>query len=226
MRILLVEDEKKVARFIKKGLAENNYVVDIAPDGEEGLFLAETELYDAIILDLMLPKINGLDILKRIRKQGKNIPVICLTAKGKIEEKIEGFNAGSDDYLVKPFRFAELLARLRAILKRSKNVPASTNLKYADLSLNQLTRQAERNGHAITLTSKEYSILEYLMLNAEQIITRTMITESAWDYSFDIMSNVIDVHIKRLREKIDGNEKIKLIHTMRGMGYVLKKDFK
>lgn len=226
MRILVIEDEKKVARFIKKGLVENNYVVDIALDGEEGLFLAETETYDAIILDLMLPKVNGLDILKRIRKQGKKVPVICLTAKGKVEDRIEGLDAGSDDYLVKPFRFSELLARLRAILRRSANVQGSTELKYADLTLNQLTRKAERGGHAITLTSKEYSILEYLMLNAEQIITRTMITESAWEYNFDVMSNVIDVHIRRLREKVDGNEKNQLIHTVRGMGYVLKKESK
>lgn len=224
MRILVIEDEKKVASFVKKGLSENNFVVDIARDGEEGLFLAQNELYDAIVLDLMLPKLDGLEILRRIRKQGNNLPVICLTAKGKFEDRIEGFNAGSDDYLVKPFRFAELLARLRAIFRRSKRTSESAELKYADLTLNQRTRKAERRSRTIPLTAKEYQILEYLMLNAEQIVTRTMITETAWDYNFDLMSNVIDVHIRRLREKVDGGEKGKLIHTVRGMGYVLKKE--
>ena len=224
MRILVIEDEKKVASFVKKGLSENNFVVDIARDGEEGLFLAQNELYDAIVLDLMLPKLDGLEILRRIRKDGNNVPVICLTAKGKFEDRIEGFNAGSDDYLVKPFRFAELLARLRAILRRSKRTSESAELKYADLILNQRTRKAERRSRTIPLTAKEYQILEYLMLNAEQIVTRTMITETAWDYDFDLMSNVIDVHIRRLREKVDGGEKEKLIHTVRGMGYVLKKE--
>lgn len=222
MRVLIVEDELKVANFIKKGLWENNFTVDIAPDGEEGLFLAQSENYDLIVLDLMLPKLDGLELLKKLRKGEKDIPVICLTAKGDIRDKIEGFNAGTDDYLVKPFRFAELLARIRAILKRVKKTPDGADLKYAGLILNRHTRCAERNGRIIILTSKEYSILELLMLNKEQVVTRTMITETAWDYNFDLMSNVVDVHIRRLREKIDEKEKKRLIHTVRGMGYVLK----
>ncbi|MBF0522316.1 MAG: response regulator transcription factor [Candidatus Omnitrophica bacterium] len=223
MRALIVEDEQKVANFIKKGLLENNFAADIAPDGEEGLFLAENEKYDIVVLDLMLPKISGLEILKSIRKKGIGTPVICLTAKGNLKDKIEGFNAGTDDYIVKPFMFAELLARIRALLKRTQNHLENSVLKYADLVLDQKTRRAERNGRIIVLTAKEFSILELLMINSEQVVTRTLITESAWDYNFDLMSNVVDVHIRRLREKIDGNEKEKLIHTIWGMGYVIKK---
>ncbi|MBU4589836.1 MAG: heavy metal response regulator transcription factor [Candidatus Omnitrophica bacterium] len=224
MRVLVIEDEAKVARFVKKGLLENNFAVDIAPDGEEGLFLAQNEKYDLIVLDLMLPKLDGLELLKKLRKEGKDTPVICLTAKGRFEDRIKGFNAGTDDYLVKPFRFAELLARLRAILRRSTKEPKSAVLEYADLILDQRTRQAKRRDRIIVLTAKEYAILELLMRNAEEIVTRTMITESAWDYNFDFMSNVVDVHIRRLREKVDEEERIKLIHTVRGMGYVLKKE--
>lgn len=223
MRVLIIEDEKKVADFVKKGLKENNFSVDIALDGEEGLFLAQNENYDLIVLDLMLPKISGIDLLKKIRKEGKDVPVICLTAKGDVKDKIEGFNAGSDDYLVKPFMFTELLARIRAVLKRTKKVSASAELKYGGLILDQRTRRAERNGRLIILTAKEYSILELLMLNPQQVVTRTMIIESAWDYNFNLMSNIVEVHIKRLREKIDAGEKERLIHTVRGMGYILKK---
>jgi len=209
---------------VKKGLTENNFVVDVAEDGEEGLHLVQNEHYDAIILDLMLPKVSGLDLMKQIRRQGNNVPVICLTAKGRLEDKLEGFQAGSDDYLIKPFRFAELLVRLKAVLRRSMSISGNTELSYGDLTLDQRTRRAERHGRPILLTAKEYLILEYLMLNAEQIVTRTMITESAWDYNFDVISNVVDVHIRRLREKIDEGEKVRLIHTVRGMGYVLKKE--
>ncbi|MFA5260236.1 MAG: response regulator transcription factor [Candidatus Omnitrophota bacterium] len=223
MRVLIIEDEKKVADFVKRGLKENNFSVDIALDGEDGLFLAESENYDLVILDLMLPKISGIDVLQRIRKGGKDVPVICLTAKGDLKDKIAGFNAGTDDYLVKPFMFTELLARIRAVLKRANRVPALTDLKYGDLILDQRTRRAERGGREIILTAKEYSILELLMMNPEQVVTRTMIIESAWDYNFNLMSNIVEVHIKRLREKIDDNEQDKLIHTVWGMGYILKK---
>ncbi|OGW80489.1 MAG: DNA-binding response regulator [Omnitrophica bacterium RIFCSPLOWO2_12_FULL_44_17] len=223
MRILIIEDEEKVARFVKEGLEENNFSVDIAHDGEQGLFLAQNEKYDAIILDLTLPKRDGLDILKTLRTQGHSVPVLCLTARGKLEEKLAGFNAGSDDYLVKPFRFAELLARVRALIKRVYQMVPNTQLKIEDLCLDQLTRKVTRGSREIFLTAKEYAILEYLMLNAGQIVTRTMISETAWDYNFGSMSNVIDVHVKRLREKIDGDEKEKLIHTVRGAGYALKK---
>lgn len=221
MRILIVEDEKKVSAFIQKGLEESNFAVDIAVDGNEGMYQIQNEAYDAVILDLMLPGCSGLDILKEIRGQGNDIPVICLTAKGKHEDKMAGFDAGTDDYLVKPFRFAELLARLRSLLRRSSKRELNQILNYGDLSLDQKLRKASRANTQINLTPKEYAILEYLMLNPEQVITRTMIAESAWDYNFDLMSNVIDVHLRRLREKIDGNSKAKLIHTVRGMGYVL-----
>lgn len=224
MRILVVEDEPKVARFIQKGLREQNFLVDTASDGEEGLFLAESEHYDAVVLDIMLPKIDGFEVLRRLRRRNKKVPVICLTAKGKLEDKLEGFKAGSDDYLIKPFRFSELLARLRAVLKRSAVAESETELRYADLSLNLLTRQAARAGRSILLTSKEFNLLEYFMRHPEEVLTRTMIIESAWDYNSDLLSNVIDVHIKRLREKIEARGETPLIHTVRGMGYILKED--
>lgn len=224
MRILIIEDEIKVAGFIKKGLEENGFAVDVAYDGEEGLFFIRSEYYDLIVMDIMLPKLNGIELLIAIRGEGNQTPVICLTAKGSHDDKINGFHAGTDDYIVKPFRFAELLARIKAILRRIQKQPLSSILEYYDLKLDQKKRTAKRGSNDITLTAKEFAILEYLMLNAEQLITRTMISESAWDYNFDLMSNVIDVHIKRLREKIDGMFHDKLIHTVRGMGYILKKE--
>ncbi len=220
MRILVVEDEKKVASFIKKGLEEESYAVDVSYDGEEGCYLAETNPYDLIILDLMLPNKNGLSILRELRDKGINTPILLLTAKGSVEDRVAGLNAGADDYLAKPFVFAELLARVRSQLRRGGE--KSPVLKFADLIMDPVTRSVTRGGMDIELTSKEYALLEYFMRRPNQVLTRTMISEHVWESDFDTFTNVIDVYVNYLRNKIDkGNEK-KLIHTIRGVGYILK----
>ncbi|MDO8445748.1 MAG: response regulator transcription factor [Deltaproteobacteria bacterium] len=220
MRILVVEDEKKVASFIKKGLEEESYAVDVSYEGEEGCYLAETNPYDLIILDLMLPKKNGLSILKELRDKGINTPILLLTAKGSVEDRVAGLNAGADDYLAKPFVFAELLARVRSLLRRGGE--KSPVLKFADLTMDPVTRRVTRGVVDIELTSKEYALLEYFMRRPNQVLTRTMISEHVWESDFDTFTNVIDVYVNYLRNKIDkGNEK-KLIHTIRGVGYILK----
>ena len=221
MRILIVEDEKKVAAFIKKGLEEETYAVDIATDGEEGLHLGEQNQYDLIILDLMLPKINGLDILSRLRSQKIDTPILLLTAKDSVEDKVEGLNQGADDYLTKPFAFSELLARIRVLLRRGK-AESKTTLEIADLTLNLVSHKVNRGTEEIELTGKEYSLLEYFMRNQEKVLTRTMIAEHVWDYNFDTFTNVIDVYVNHLRKKIDKNFSTKLLHTLRGVGYVMK----
>ena len=220
MRILIVEDEKKVAAFIKKGLEEETYAVDIASDGEEGLHLGEQNPYDLIILDLMLPKINGLDILSRLRLK-KDTPILLLTAKDSVEDKDEGLNQGADDYLTKPFAFSELLARIRVLLRRGK-AETKTTLEIADLTLDLVSHKVNRGNEEIELTGKEYSLLEYFMRNQEKVLTRTMIAEHVWDYNFDTFTNVIDVYVNHLRKKIDKNFPAKLLHTLRGVGYVMK----
>ena len=221
MRILIVEDEKKVAAFIKKGLEEETYAVDIATDGEEGFHLGEQNQYDLIILDLMLPKINGLDILSGLRSQNIETPILLLTAKDSVEDKVEGLNQGADDYLTKPFAFSELLARIRVLLRRGKS-ESKTTLEIADLSLNLVSHKVSRGNEEIELTGKEYSLLEYFMRNQEKVLTRTMIAEHVWDYNFDTFTNVIDVYVNHLRKKIDKNFSTKLLHTLRGVGYVMK----
>ena len=221
MRILIVEDEKKVAAFIKKGLEEETYAVDIASDGEEGLHLGEQNPYDLIILDLMLPKINGLDILSRLRAKKIETPILLLTAKDSVEDKVEGLNQGADDYLTKPFAFSELLARIRVLLRRGK-AETKTTLKIADLTLDLVSHKVNRGNEEIELTGKEYSLLEYFMRNQEKVLTRTMIAEHVWDYNFDTFTNVIDVYVNHLRKKIDKNFPAKLLHTLRGVGYVMK----
>ena len=221
MRILIVEDEKKVAAFIKKGLEEETYAVDIASDGEEGLHLGEQNPYDLIILDLMLPKINGLDILSRLRAKEIETPILLLTAKDSVEDKVEGLNQGADDYLTKPFAFSELLARIRVLLRRGKN-ETKTTLEIADLTLDLVSHKVIRGNEEIELTGKEYSLLEYFMRNQEKVLTRTMIAEHVWDYNFDTFTNVIDVYVNHLRKKIDKNFPAKLLHTLRGVGYVMK----
>ena len=222
MRILIVEDEKKVAAFIKKGLEEETYAVDIATDGEEGLYLGEQNQYDLIILDLMLPKINGLDILSRLRSQKIDTPILLLTAKDSVEDKVEGLNQGADDYLTKPFAFSELLARVRVLLRRGK-AEVKTTLMISDLTLDLVSHKVNRGGDEIELTGKEYGLLEYFMRNQEKVLTRTMIAEHVWDYNFDTFTNVIDVYINHLRKKIDKGRELKLLHTLRGVGYVMKK---
>ena len=221
MRILIVEDERKVAAFIKKGLEEETYAVDIAADGEEGLYMGGQNQYDLIILDLMLPKINGLDILSNLRAKKNSIPILLLTAKDSVEDKVKGLNLGADDYLTKPFAFSELLARIRVLLRRGK-VESKTTLEIADLTLNLVSHKVRRGNEEIELTGKEYSLLEYFMRNQEKVLTRTMIAEHVWDYNFDTFTNVIDVYVNHLRKKIDKNFPTKLLHTLRGVGYVMK----
>ena len=222
MRILVIEDEVKIAQFIKRGLKEEGYAVDVANDGEEGHFLLSSNEYDAIILDLMLPKIDGLALCRTLRKEGNQTPIIMLTAKDTVKDKVKGLDSGADDYLPKPFAFEELLARLRVLL-RKKDSRVQTQLKVDDLSLDLLTHKVTRADREIDLTVKEYALLEYLMRNAGNIVTRTMISEHVWDINFDTFTNVIDVYINYLRNKIDSDFENKMIHTVRGKGYLLKK---
>ncbi|MGE0268751.1 MAG: response regulator transcription factor [Candidatus Omnitrophota bacterium] len=221
MRILLVEDEKKIASFIERGLKEHHYTVDVAYDGEEGLYLAEINPYDLILLDIMLPKKDGVAICRELREQKINSPILMLTARDAVKDKVSGLNAGADDYLTKPFSFSELLARVRALLRRERQEKVDS-IKIGDLELNMLNHQVMRGNKEIPLTSKEYGLLEYLMLNANQVVTRTMISEHVWKESFNSFTNVIDVHIRYLRNKVDTNAGKKLIHTVRGTGYILK----
>ncbi|MCF8720193.1 heavy metal response regulator transcription factor [Nitrospina gracilis] len=221
MRILIVEDEKKVAGFIKKGLEEETYAVDVATDGEEGQNLAEMNHYDLIILDLMLPKIKGLDVLAHLRTKNINTPIILLTAKDSVEDKVTGLNQGADDYLTKPFAFSELLARIRSLLRRGQS-ETKTVLQVGDLTLDLVSHKVKRGGEEIELTGKEYSLLEYFMRNAGKVLTRTMIAEHVWDYNFDTFTNVIDVYVNHLRKKIDKQYDHKLLHTLRGVGYVMR----
>ena len=222
MRILVVEDDKGTARFIKKGLSEEGFMADAISGGEEGLFMATTEIYDLIILDVMLPEINGFEVLRAIRQKGVSTPVLFLTAKDEKEDIIHGLDLGADDYLVKPFAFAELLARIRAVLRRGQTSDQMQKLIIADLVLDRVTRQARRNDKVIELTAKEFQLLEYMMRNAGQILTKTMILDRVWGYDFDTQSNIIEVHVNRLRAKVDKDFSTKLIHTVRGVGYVIK----
>ncbi|MDR4496932.1 MAG: heavy metal response regulator transcription factor [Candidatus Scalindua sp.] len=221
MRILIVEDEVKLARYLKQGFEENYYAVDLAHDGIDGLHQATHEEYDLIILDIMLPGYDGMSILKDVRSAGINTPIIFLTAKDSVKDKIAGLYIGADDYIVKPFSFHELLARVRVCLRRSSN-RASLQLQVADLILDPLTRKVMRGNKRIEISPIEFSLLEYLMQNAGQIVTRTMISEHIWDSNFESFSNVVDVHIAKLRNKIDKNFDIKLIHTKRGAGYFIE----
>ena len=222
MRILIVEDDKKVAGFIKKGLEEETYAVDVSYDGEDGLHLGSEGQYDLIILDIMLPKIDGLEILSQLRDQGRDTPILLLTAKDAVDDRVTGLNKGADDYLTKPFAFSELLARVRVLLRRGK-AEVKTTLQISDLTLDLVSHNVNRGGDEIELTGKEYSLLEYFMRNQEKVLTRTMIAEHVWDYNFDTFTNVIDVYINHLRKKIDRGRESKLLHTLRGVGYVMKK---
>ena len=221
MRTLVIEDEQKIANFIKRGLKEEGYAVDVAADGEDGHFLATTNEYDLIILDVMIPKMDGIKLCRKLRQSNITTPLVMLTAKDEVKSKVEGLDAGADDYITKPFAFEELLARMRALLRKQKN-HVTTKLEVDDLSLDLLNHRVERAGKEITLTTKEYALLEYLMHNAGCIVTRTMISEHVWDIHFETSTNVIDVYINYLRSKIDDGHKKKLIHTVRGRGYILK----
>jgi heavy metal response regulator len=223
VRILVVEDERKVASFIRKGLEEEGYAVDVAADGEEGLVLALTRVHDLIILDIRLPKMDGLRVLQALRHDSVTAPVLLLTVRATIEDKVLGLDAGADDYLTKPFAFQELVARVRALLRRRLEVEP-TVLRIGDLTLDPARRTVSRGGEKIDLTPREFALLDYFMRNPGRVLTRTMITEHVWDYSFDTSTNVIDVYVNYLRRKIDAGRTPKLLHTVRGVGYVLKAD--
>jgi heavy metal response regulator len=221
MRILVVEDEKKVARFIQQGLEEEHYAVDVSHDGIEGLTMAKSGSYDVVLLDLMLPGKNGFEITRELRAEHVTTPILMLTAKIATEDKVAGLDSGADDYLTKPFAFAELLARVRSLLRRGTQ-EKTTQLSAADLELDTVTHRARRAGESIELTAKEYSLLEFLLRNKDRVLSRTIIAEHIWDYHFDTGTNLIDVYINHLRNKVDSGFDVKLIHTVRGVGYVLK----
>lgn len=222
MRILIVEDDKKIASFVVNGFKQNGFAVDHAKDGEEGLALARTTPYDAAVMDVMLPKLDGLGVVRELRRAGVKTPVIILSAKSSVDDRIKGLQAGGDDYLTKPFAFSELLARVQALIRRASQSSEPTRLTVADLSLDLLTRDVARGGRKIELQTREFALLEYMMRNAGRVITKTMILEHIWDYSFDPQTNIVDVLVHRLRSKIDKDFPVKLIHTYRGVGYALK----
>jgi two-component system OmpR family response regulator len=222
MHLLLIEDDAEAARFLAKGLRESGYVVDIASDGREGLFRATEGLYDLIIADRQLPYFDGLSIVSMLRKNGKHTPVLILSALGSVDDRIEGLRAGGDDYLTKPFAFGELLARIEALLRRGNQPEVTTRIRIADLDLDLLGRKVTRAGTPIDVTAKEFQLLEFLARRAGQLVTRTMLLEAVWDLHFDPQTNVIDVHISRLRAAIDKGFERPLLHTVRGAGYVLR----
>ncbi len=221
MRLLIVEDERKLSGFMKKGLEEEGYAVDVASDGESGLEMASDGAHDLVILDIQLPGINGLQVLHELRKEKVTTPVLLLTVRSTVEDKVRGLDAGADDYLTKPFAFEELLARVRALLRRRSEVKQGT-LQVGDLRLDPARRTVFRGERRVDLTAKEFALLDYFMRNPGRVLTRTMIAEHVWDYNFDSMTNVIDVYVNYLRRKIDSGHAPKLIHTIRGVGYVLK----
>jgi two-component system OmpR family response regulator len=224
MRVLIVEDDPTIADFVAKGLAEAGYTTDVAADGEQGVNLAVSGHYDVAIVDLMLPRLDGLALIDRVRARGIRIPVLILSARRSVDDRVSGLQAGGDDYLTKPFAFAELLARLQALLRRSTGQTEPTRLSLGDLSLDLLSRRATRGGQSIEMRPREYSLLEYLMRNQGRVLTKTMILSHVWGYNFDPGTNVVDVLVSRLREKIDRDFEPKLLHTVRGVGYVLKVD--
>ena len=222
MRILVVEDEAEVAAYLSKGLKEHGYVVDEAHDGKDGLFLALSEPFDAMIIDRMLPNVDGLSIVRSVRQAGMTTPVLILSALGQVDDRVEGLREGGDDYLVKPFAFSELIARLEALHRRKAPRESQTRLVVGDLEMDLLARTVRRSGQDIDLKPREFALLEYLMRHAGQVVTRTMLLEHVWDYHFDPQTNVIDVHISRLRQKIDRGFETELLQTVRGAGYTLR----
>jgi DNA-binding response OmpR family regulator len=221
MRILVADDDRRLTSIVKRGLMEEAYAVDVAYDGEESEYLAEINPYDLVILDIMMPKKDGIEVCRELRAKSVNTPILMLTARDAVEDRVKGLDAGADDYLVKPFAFNELLARVRALLRRN-GVTRSPELKVGDLSLNTLTREVRRGERVVELTTKEYVILEYLMRHPNVVVTRRMLEEHAWDYDFDSLSNLIDVYIRRLRRKIDVGGDKSMIQTVRGAGYRLR----
>jgi two-component system OmpR family response regulator len=222
MRILLVEDDLKIATFILKGLKEAGFATDHATDGEDGLYMALTEPYDTAIIDIMLPKLDGLTLIEELRRKKINTPVIILSAKRSIDDRVKGLQKGGDDYLTKPFSFSELLARVQALIRRASRTSEPTVLNVGDLSMDLLTREVARTGTRIELQPREFALLEYLMRNVGRVVSKTMILEHVWDYNFDPQTNVVDVLVCRLRNRVDRDFDVKMIHTLRGVGYVLK----
>jgi two-component system, OmpR family, response regulator len=222
MRILLVEDDVKIASFVEKGLQAAGYAVDHAPDGEAGLHLVLTEPYDVAVIDVMLPKLDGLSLIEELRRKKINTPVIILSAKDSVDDRVKGLQTGSDDYITKPFAFSELLARVQALIRRAGGLSEPTRLAVGNLAMNLLSREVVREGRRIELQPIEFSLLEYLLRNAGRVVSKTMIMEHVWDYNFDPQTNVVEARISRLRDKIDRDFSKKLIHTIRGVGYVLR----
>ena len=222
MKILVIEDDRQAASYLAKGLKEAGHVVDVANDGKDGLFLAGAEHYDVMIVDRMLPGRDGLSLVQVLRAAGNDTPVLFLSALGSVDDRVKGLKAGGDDYLTKPFAFSELLARIEVLVRRRGAAQPQTRLSVGDLELDLLSRSVKRSGKAIDLLPREFSLLEYLMRNAGSVVTRTMMLENVWDYHFDPQTNVIDVHIARLRQKIDKDFPTPLIHTVRGAGYSLR----
>lgn len=221
MRILVVEDERRITAFIKRGLEEEHYAVDVAYDGEEALDWAAVANYDLIVLDVLLPKKDGIEVCRELRAQGNKVPILMLTARDAIEDRVQGLDSGADDYLVKPFAFQELLARIRALLRRSGEIK-TPRLQVGDLVLDTLTHRATRGGQVIELTAREYALLEFLMRHPDQVLSRTQIAEHVWNYDFFTTSNVVDVYIRYLRRKIDKGFEVKLLQTVRGVGYKIE----
>ncbi|GAB6909212.1 DNA-binding response regulator in two-component regulatory system with CusS [Desulfosarcina cetonica] len=224
MRLLLVEDDDKIASFIQKGFKAEGFAVDRAADGVAGLDLAVTEPYDVVVVDIMLPKMDGLALIGRMRREKVMTPVIILSAKGEIDDRVKGLQTGGDDYLSKPFAFSELLARVQALIRRASGATEPTRLSCGDLTVDMLAREVRRDGNKIDLQPLEYSLLEYLMRNAGRVVSKTMIMEHVWDYHFDPQTNVVEARICRLRDKVDKGFDKKMIHTVRGVGYVLRQN--
>ena len=224
MKLLVIEDDREAAAYLVKGLSESGYVVDLSHDGRDGLFMATSNNYDVVIVDRMLPGMDGLAVIAALRNAEIRTPVLILSALGAVDDRVKGLRAGGDDYLVKPFAFAELLARIEALLRRGSGRPATTRLKVGDLDMDLLARSVRRGTREIELLPREYRLLEFLMRHAGHVVTRTMLLESVWDYHFDPQTNVIDVHISRLRQKIDKGFDKPLLHTVRGAGYRLSAD--
>ncbi len=223
MRILVVEDDKKIASFVARGLKEAGYAVDVAQDGPDGLDLGLSGVYDAAVVDIMLPGLDGLTLIERLRAKKNNTPVIILSAKRTVDDRVKGLQAGGDDYLTKPFSFSELLARIQALIRRDTRVAEPSTLTVGDLTIDLLAREAKRGGAVISLPAREFALLEYLMRHPGRIVSKTSILENIYDYSFDPQTNVVDVLVCRLRNKIDKDFDRKMLHTVRGMGYVLKR---
>ena len=224
MRILVIEDDRDTALYLTKGLAESGHVADHAADGEDGLALAAEGMYDVLIVDRMLPKLDGLSVITELRSQGMQTPVLILSALGQVDDKVKGLRAGGDDYLSKPYAFSELLARVEGLVRRAQPEAVETRFTVDDLTVDILARKVTRNGKDISLLPREFKLLEYLMRHAGQVVTRTMLLENVWDYHFDPQTNVIDVHISRLRSKIDKGFERPLLHTIRGAGYTIRAD--